>query len=147
MNITKAFQISTHLGNMARIASAYAAKYGDARITEASSGHAKELYSQFMAEQVAIANLLDSAALKTPYNRFQRWWERRDFMNSGLLNELWQATATLIERCAYMEELNQPTEGAPSLLVIEQVIAGLLHPSTRMTEVEKTTTSEQRQAV
>lgn len=144
MNITKAFQISSHLGNIARINACYSAKYGEARISAESDAYANELYSQFMSEQVAIANLLEPAALKSPYNRFQRWWERRDFINSGLLNEMWQATATLIERCAYLEELGQPTENAPTLLVIEQVIAGLLHPATRMTGVEKV---EVREAV
>lgn len=136
MNISQAQRIMMHVANIATIGATYQAKFGrDYRLTPESPAAAWELYRNLMSEQTNIASLLEPAALHTPYSRYGKWWERRDVIDSGLLNELTADAMTLVERCAYLDAMNQSTVNAPSLVIVEQSIAGMLHPATRQTSV------------
>lgn len=136
MNAQTTQSILIHVANIARISSAFHAKFGrDYRLSTDSTAQAWELYRQFMAEQANIASLLDPEALNNPFSRHGKWWERRDMIDTGILNQLEEDAMTLIERCAYLQAIDQCTDNAPALLVVQQSIAGILHPSTRQTSV------------
>jgi hypothetical protein len=139
MNIQTAQTIVTHVANIARIASTFHAKFGrDYRLQADSPAQAWELYRQVMAEQATIASLLEAEALNSPYSRYGKWWERRDIIDTGILNQLEEDAMNLVERTAYLQAMEQSTQGAPALLVLQQSIAGILHPATRQTSLEHT---------
>jgi hypothetical protein len=132
MNIATTHRIMMHVSNIAALAATFQAKYGrDYRLNNDSPAQAWELYRQLMAEQTNIAAELETIALESPYSRYGKWWERRDVIDSGLLNELSAEAMTLVERCAYLNAMEQSTENAPSLVIVQQSIAGMLHPATR----------------
>lgn len=136
MNINTAQRIMMHVANLATIAMTFQAKFGrDYRLNAESAPQAWELYRQMMAEQTNIANLLEASALENPYSRYGKWWERRDVIDSALLNELSAEALTLLERSAYLAATDQNTVNAPSLIIVQQSIAGMLHPATRQTSV------------
>jgi hypothetical protein len=136
MNINTAQRIMMHVANLATVAMTFQAKFGrDYRLNSESAPLAWELYRQMMAEQTNIANLLEANALENPYSRYGKWWERRDVIDSALLNELSAEALTLLERSAYLAATDQNTVNAPSLIIVQQSIAGMLHPATRQTSV------------
>jgi hypothetical protein len=136
MNITTAQRIMMHVASLATVAMTFQAKFGrDYRLNADSTPLAWELYRQMMAEQTNIANLLETSALENPYSRYGKWWERRDVIDSALLNELSAEALTLLERSAYLAATDQNTVNAPSLVIVQQSIAGMLHPATRQTSV------------
>jgi hypothetical protein len=140
MNITIAQRIVMHITSIATLSATFQAKYGrDYRLTNDSPAVAWELYRQFMAEQVQIVSLLEPLALENPYSRYGKWWERRDVIDNGLLNELTSNAMTLVERCAHLEAIGHSTENAPSLIIVQQSIAGMLHPATRQTNITEAT--------
>lgn len=137
MNTQIAQTIVAHVANIARIASTFHAKFGrDYRLQADSPAQAWELYRQVMAEQANIASLLEAEALNTPYSRYGKWWERRDMIDTGILNQLEEDAMNLVERAAYLQAMEQGTHNAPALLVLQQSIAGILHPATRQTSLE-----------
>ena len=136
MNIATAHRIMMHISNIAALAATFQAKFGrDYRLNNDSPAQAWELYRQLMAEQTNIATELEPMAVETPYSRYGKWWERRDVIDSGLLNELSAEGMSLVERCAYLNAMEQSTVNAPSLVIVQQSIAGMLHPATRPTSV------------
>jgi len=48
-----------------------------------------------------------------------------------MLSELAANAMSLVERCAYLAAEGRSTVNAPVLLIVQQAIAGLLHPATR----------------
>lgn len=137
MNVAIAQRIVAHVAHLTALASAFQAKFGrDYRLTGDSPSIAWELYRNIMAEQTNIANLLEPAALQTPYSRYGQWWQRRDVIDQAMLNELAADALRLVERAAYLEAEGKPTENAPVLLVVQQSIAGMLHPATRPVSVK-----------
>ncbi|XWX03643.1 hypothetical protein VZO05_14140 [Aggregatilineales bacterium SYSU G02658] len=143
MNLNIAQRIIAHVANLTALASTFQAKFGrDYRLTGDSPAAAWELYRSIMAEQTNIASLLEPAALQTPYSRYGKWWERRDVIDQAILNELGADAMTLVERCAYLSAEGKPTENSPVLLVVQQSIAGMLHPSTRPVAVKSPTVQE-----
>lgn len=144
MKIQTAHRIMAHVANITTLAATFQAKYGsDYRLTSDSPAPSWELYRALMAEQANVAGLLEPIALETPYSRYGKWWERRDVIDSGLLNELSAIAMTLVERCAYLEAMNHSTVNAPSLVIVQQSIAGMLHPSTRQLMVSSEATRVQ----
>lgn len=134
MNIQTSHRIMAHVANITTLAATFHAKYGrDTRLTSDSPATAWELYRALMTEQANIADLLEDAALASPYSRYGKWWERRDVIDSGLLNQLTADAMNLVERCAYLDATNQVTVNAPSLIIVQQSIAGMLHPATHQT--------------
>ena len=135
MNINTAHRIVAHVANLTALASTFQAKFGrDYRLTGDSPAEAWELYRSIMAEQANIADLLETTALQTPYSRYGQWWERRDVIDQAMLNELAANAMSLVERCAYLAAEGRSTVNAPVLLIVQQAIAGLLHPAARSAE-------------
>ncbi len=136
MDIQNAQTLVIHVSNIARIASTFHAKFGrDYRLQSDSPAQAWELYRQLMAEQANVASMLEAEALRTPYSRYGKWWERRDVIDNGILNQLEEDVMNLVERTAYLQAMEQSTLNAPALLVLQQSIAGMLHPATRQTSL------------
>lgn len=131
MNVVKAQKIAQHVAKIAELATSFHARFGtNFRLNEESPAQAWEMYRSFMAEQAQIAALLDLDALAKPYYRWEKWWERRDVMNTGLVNELATEAIRLVERAAYIEAVGEAAS-EDAMRVIQEGIAGLLHPMTR----------------
>lgn len=131
MNTQRAHHIAEHISKIAEIASTFYARYGsDYRLSDDSPAEAWDLYRHFMNEQAEVASLLDANALANPFIRYERWWERRDVITSGLVNELASEGLRLVENSAYVTATGGDGN-ARSLMNIQEAIAGLLHPATR----------------
>lgn len=132
MNIKTAKKIHKQVAQLAEVATTFYAHYGsNYRMTEDSPSNAWDLYQEFMMRQAHIADLLSNRAVATPYIRWERWWENRDVMNIGLVNELGTEALRLVERVSYLTATGKTTTYEFSVEAIEQTIAGLLHPMTR----------------
>lgn len=138
MNVSIAQQISSRVSKIAELSAIFNAKYGcNYRLNPESPTEAWDLYHQLMAEQAQIASLLDNEAVSKPYVRFERWWERRDVINTALVNEMASETIRLVERAAYLMAVEHDQNAQSSLRVIQEGIAGLLHPATRQQAIER----------
>lgn len=147
MNINRARKIHCAIASIAELASSYNATYGsNTRITENSSADAQNIYQRFMAEQANIASLLDTKPVNTPYLRWEKWWESRDVMNIGLVNELASAALRLVEHIACLEAMGKNPDTEASVCSLQETIAGLLHPIARQQALENLT-GGQREAV
>jgi hypothetical protein len=139
MNRQKAQQIASRVTKIAEIATTFYAHYGsDYRMTEDSPPRAWELYRRFMNEQASVASLLDARALQKPFIRYEKWWERRDVINPGLVNEMAAEALRLVEQTAYLSAIKGNPEDAVGLLGIQEALAGMLHPATRRQDVNHT---------
>jgi hypothetical protein len=137
MNIKRAHQIHCALANIAELASSYNARYGsNTRINDNSPADAHEIYNRFMEEQSNIASLLDTKALNAPYMRWEKWWESRDVMNLGLVNELASAALRLVEHIACLEAMGKNPDNEGSVCNLQETIAGMLHPLARQAAAE-----------
>ena len=131
MEVTTARQIAEITARLAELVATFQARFGtDYRMTPNSPAEAWEMYRAIMAAQTQIANLLDPMALKNAFSRYGQWWERADVMSCIMVKELSMAAFDLIGRCAY-DEQRQSGEVSAADLVIQQSIAGMLHPATR----------------
>lgn len=140
MKIQHAHQIAEHISKIAEIASTFYARYGsDYRLDDNSPAEAWALYRRFMNEQAEVASLLDTDALDKPFIRYERWWERRDVITSGLVNELAAEALRLIENSAYLTATGGDSNSR-SLRNIQEAIAGLLHPATRRHNIDTEST-------
>jgi hypothetical protein len=138
MTIRNAEQIVQHVTRIAQIATKFYALFGsDYRMSENSPARAWDLYREFMNEQALIASLLDSRALDKPFIRYEKWWERRDVINTGLVNEMASETLRLVEHAAYLEAIGEKPDDSISLLGIQESLAGMLHPATRRQDVNR----------
>ncbi len=139
MNRKNAQQIANRITKIAEIATTFYAYYGsDYRMSEDSSPRAWQLYRKFMNEQASVASLLDGRALQKPFIRYEKWWERRDVINPGLVNEMAAEALRLVEKTAYLNAVEGSTENAIGLLGIQESLAGMLHPTTRRQDVNRT---------
>lgn len=135
MNIKSAHKIAKQVAKIAEVAAAFYAQYGsDYKMTENSPASAWDLYREFMARQAKIVNLLDENAVNQAHVRWEAWWKRRDVINIALVNHLSSETFRLIERAAYLDALHEDSQS--SLMGIQETIAGLLHPTTRLKTLE-----------
>jgi hypothetical protein len=137
MNITRARKIHCAIASIAELASSYNARYGsNTRISENSPAGAHEIYERFMTEQANIAVLLDTKPVNAPYMRWEKWWESRDVMNIGLVNELATAALRLVEHIACLEAMGKNPDNEASVCSLQETIAGLLHPAARQQGLE-----------
>jgi hypothetical protein len=137
MNITRARKIHCAIASIAELASSYNARYGsNTRITENSPAAVLEIHNRFMAEQANIAALLDDKPVHAPYLRWEKWWESRDVMNIGLVNELATAALRLVEHIACLEAMGKNPDNEASVCSLQETIAGLLHPAARQQGIE-----------
>jgi hypothetical protein len=131
MNVKNAHKIAKHVAKIAEVAAAFHAQYGsDYKINENSPASAWDLYNKFMERQAKIVKLLDEEAVHQAHVRWEAWWERRDVISIALVNHLSSETFRLIERAAYLNAKSEESQN--SLLGIQETIAGLLHPRTRL---------------
>jgi hypothetical protein len=132
MNIVRARKIHCTIASIAELASSYNARFGTQnRINDNSPAEAVEIFNQFMAEQANIARLLDAKPLSAPYLRWEKWWESRDVMNIGLVNELAAAALRLVEHLACLEAMGKNPDTEASVCSLQEAIAGMLHPQAR----------------
>lgn len=132
MNVNRAQEIAGRVARLAAIATTFSARFGrDYRMTTESPAAAWDLYHQCMAEQAQIAQLLDRMSLTNAYVRWGKWWESRDMINTGLVNEMATEAFRLVEHAAYLDALGSDVRREDGLRVIQEVIAGLLHPTIR----------------
>jgi hypothetical protein len=135
MNTNRAYKIHCAIANIAALASSYNARYGsNTRINDKSPADAVEIYNRFMEEQANIAILLDVKAVNAPYLRWEKWWESRDVMNIGLVNELAAAALRLVEHIACIEAMGKNPDTEASVCSLQESIAGMLHPQARQQE-------------
>jgi hypothetical protein len=131
MNTQTAQKIAKHVAKIAEVTTIFYAKYGrDYKMTADSPQAAWDLYQEFMARQAKIVTLLDEEAVQQAHVCWEAWWERRDVMNVALVNHLSSETFRLIERSAYLDAVEENSR--TSLNTIQETIAGLLHPKTRL---------------
>src|SRR5688572_10198760 len=140
MNIVRARKIHCSIASIAELASSYNARFGSqTRITDKSPAEAVEIFNRFMAEQAIIASLLDTKPVNAPYLRWEKWWESRDVMNIGLVNELATAALRLVEHLACLEAMGKNPDTEASVCSLQEAIAGLLHPTARQQALENLT--------
>jgi len=138
MNVKRAQEIAGRVARLAAIATTFCARYGrDYRLTDESPAAAWELYQQLMTEQTQIAQLLDTSSLANAYVRWGKWWESRDVINTGLVNEMANEAFRLVEHAAYLDALGADKRREDGLRVIQEMIAGLLHPVARQQGIER----------
>lgn len=131
MNVVKARKIAEHVAKLAAISAGFASAYGpEYRITDASPIPAMDLYRQAMEEQTVIASLLNPTAREKAYSRYGQWWKRADVIPSSIVNGMASEVFALIGRTAYAEDKETGIVDPQHTLVLEQSIAGMLHPST-----------------
>ena len=135
MNTRNAQAIVQHVAEIAEVASAFYANYGkDYKMSADSPAEAWKMYRKFMELQAEVASLLDVEAIRNAHVRWEPWWERRDVINIALVNHLSSETFRLIERAAYLNA--RGVDATHSMRGIQETIAGLLHPTTRLQTLE-----------
>ena len=130
MNTVATREIIDRIARLAELVASFNASYGrDYRIDLNSPNSAVELYNRIMNEQQTIAGLLTPEAVEKPFARFGAWWNRRSVMDLALINEMASAAFDLIGRYAYaVEDGRINAQEARSILLVQQSIAGMLHP-------------------
>lgn len=95
-----------------------------------SPTQAWDLYQSILNQQTAIAQLLDSDALEDSAQR-QQWWKWQESIDTSIVTQIAQEAYHLIACCASFEA-NPAGSNSPVIGCSQRVIAGMLHPSTRM---------------
>lgn len=128
MDMNTARQIAERVAQLAECVAAFHATYGhDVKMTTDSPRDAWDKHSAILSAQMEIAALLDLQALQTPFSRYGEWWTRRDVMDTAIVKEMAIESFNLIGSAAYAHT----ADNAYSSLVIQQSIAGMLHPTAR----------------
>ena len=96
-----------------------------------SPTQAWDLYQAMLNQQTAIAQLLDKDALEDNMQRTPQWWKWQESIDTGVVAQLAQEAYHLIACCA-SNEANPMAHTSPVIGCSQRVIAGMLHPSTRM---------------
>ncbi|MEO8607999.1 MAG: hypothetical protein ABI690_08965 [Chloroflexota bacterium] len=132
MNTTQAQQLMVKITELIEFASIFQAKYGKQyRIKPGSPAEAWDLHQAIFDQQVAIAYLLDAAALETPLRRATPWWKFQDEIDTGVVCMVASETGHLIACCASFEA-EPRAASSPAIHSSQAVIAGMLHPSALM---------------
>ena len=96
-----------------------------------SPTQAWDLYQAMLNQQTAIAALLDVDALEDAGQRLPQWWKWQESIDTGMVAQMAQEAYHLIACCASFEA-NPNNNSSPVIACSQRVIAGMLHPSTRM---------------
>jgi hypothetical protein len=132
MNTALARHLAAKVAELIEIASIFQSCYGkDYRIKPGSPAQAWDLYQSMINQQTAIAGLLDLDALEDPAQRLPQWWKWQEMMDTGMVAQMAQEAYHLIACCASFEA-NPSGTHSPIISSSQRVIAGMLHPSTRM---------------
>lgn len=137
MNTTRARHMAARVAELIELASIFQCRYGkDYRLKPGSPADAWDLHQAIMNQQTAIASLLDPYAIETPAQRLPDWWKWQEIMDTGVATSLSQETCHLIAACACVDA-SPGSVSSPVIITSQQVIAGMLHPSTRMVALAK----------
>ena len=132
MNTAMARLVAAKIAELIEIASIFQSCYGkDYRMKPGSPTQAWDLYQSMLSQQTAIAQLLDLDALEDTAQQLPQWWKWQESIDTGMVAQMAQEAYHLIACCASFEA--SPTASAsPVIACSQRVIAGMLHPSTRM---------------
>ena len=132
MNTTIARLLAAKVAELIEMASIFESCYGKHyRMKPGSPTQAWDLYRAMLNQQTAIAQLLDMDALEDTAQRQPQWWKWQESIDTGIVAQMAQETYHLIACCASLE--STPTSRkSPIIGCSQRVIAGMLHPSTRM---------------
>ena len=132
MDTTKAQQLMGKVAELIQFASIFQARYGKQyRMKPGSPAEAWDLHQAIFDQQVAIAHLLDTAALETPQRRSTPWWKWQDAVDTGVVCMIASEAGHLIACCASFEA-EPRAASSPAVNASQAVIAGMLHPSALM---------------
>ena len=96
-----------------------------------SPTQAWDLYQTMLNQQTAIAGLLDVDALEDVAQRLPQWWKWQESIDTGVIAQMAQEAYHLIACCA-SSEASPAANASPVIACSQRVIAGMLHPTTRM---------------
>ena len=131
MNTAIARLLAAKVAELIEMASIFQSCYGkDYRMKPGSPTQAWDLYQSILNQQTAIAQLLDLDALEDSAQR-QQWWKWQESIDTGIVTQIAQEAYHLIACCASFEA-NPTGSNSPVIGCSQRVIAGMLHPSTRM---------------
>ena len=132
MNTALARHLAAKVAELIEISSIFQSCYGkDYQMKPGSPEQAWDLYNAMMNQQTAIARLLDIDALEEPAQRLPQWWKWQEMMDTGMVAQMAQEAYHLIACCASYEAKPCGSH-SPVISSSQRVIAGMLHPSTRM---------------
>jgi hypothetical protein len=132
MNTTHARLVAAKVAELIEMASIFQSCYGkDYQMKPGSPAQAWDLYQSILNQQTAIARLLDTDALDHPSQNMPQWWKWQETMDTGVVAQIAQEAYHLIACCASFEA-NPTGSTSPVIGCSQRVIAGMLHPTTRM---------------
>ena len=132
MKTANARLVATKVAELIEMASIFQSCYGkDYRMKPGSPTQAWDLYQAMLNQQTAIARLLDLDALEDAAQRLPQWWKWQESIDTGMVAQMAQETYHLIACCASFEA-NPTASTSPVISSSQRVIAGMLHPTTRM---------------
>lgn len=132
MNTALARHLAAKVAELIETASIFQSYYGkDYHMKPGSPAEAWELYQRMINQQTAIARLLDVDALEDAAQRIPQWWKWQENIDTGMVAQMAQEAYHLIACCASFEA-NPTVNSSPVIGCSQRVIAGMLHPSTRM---------------
>ena len=136
MNVMTARKIADYVAELKVTSATFTAKFGvNYKVNENSPACASQLANHAMKLQTQIASLLAPVAIQNAFSRFGTWWERSEMVPPSIVNELGSIAFDLIGRSAYNENSSTGETDWDSTIVIEQSIAGLLHPYSHSTSL------------
>ena len=129
MNTVSARQLMAENAQLIEYASIFQARYGKQyRLKPGSPSEAWDLHQAIFDRQVAIAHLLDTAAIETPMQRCTPWWKWQDVIDTSVACTMAAEASHLIACCASFEA-EPRAASSPAVSASQAVIAGMLHPS------------------
>jgi hypothetical protein len=128
MNIQNTYEILNKAAQLVELSVTFQLKYGVHYILKPGSpAEAWSLYDQTLEIEAEIAALLDETPRDTPYSRHGKWWLRYDVMDHATARSLVAEAGNLIA-CTTHAAVDTERETAWSVISIQSVIAGMLHP-------------------
>ena len=132
MKTANARLVAAKVAELIETASIFQSCYGkDYRMKPGSPTQAWDLYQTMLNQQTAIAGLLDVDAVEDAAQRLPQWWKWQETIDTGMVAQMAQEAYHLIACCASFEA-NPGANSSPVIACSQRVIAGMLHPSTRM---------------
>lgn len=129
MNTQSAYEILNRAAHLVELSVIFQLKYGKSyTLKPGSPAEAWALYDQTLEIESEIAALLDEAPRDTPYSRHGEWWLRYDVMDHAIARSLVAEAGNLIA-CTTHAEVDSERKTAWSVISIQSVIAGMLHPT------------------
>jgi hypothetical protein len=136
MNTARARLLAAKVAELIETTSIFQSCYGkNYRMKPGSPTQAWDLYHAMLNQQTTIAQLLDMDVLDDSAQRLPQWWKWQESIDTGIVAQIAQEAYHLIACCASFEA-NPTAKTSPVIASSQRVIAGLLHPSTRMVAMD-----------